>query len=164
MLQNWPKYRIVWVVMKTKQKSRLVTFTQVGLLVLGTLTIGLLASPLAHAKDADTKSSQSDLASGDDCGGAKTAIIKCDAKNSGDIKDNGVWALLLIIVNILTAGVGIAATGGIVYGAILYTTAEDKTDQVQQAIAIIRNVIIGLVIFALMWAGINFIIPGGAFE
>lgn len=100
---------------------------------------------------------------GDDCGGVETAFIKCDAKNSGEVEDNGVWALLLIALNILTAGVGIIAVGGIVYGAILYTTAEDKADQVKKATDIITNVVIGLVMFGLMYAGLNFIVPGGVF-
>jgi hypothetical protein len=97
------------------------------------------------------------------CGNTATAIIGCDAKNKGDLNDNGIWALLILVINILTAGVGILAVGGIVYGAILYATAEDKADQVNQAVNIIRNVIIGLVAFALMWAGLNFLIPGGVF-
>jgi hypothetical protein len=100
---------------------------------------------------------------GDDCGGVKTAIIKCNADNSGDIEDNGIWALLLMVLNILTAGVGIIAVGGIVYGSILYTTAENKADQVKKATDIITNVVIGLILFALMWAGLNFIVPGGVF-
>lgn len=100
---------------------------------------------------------------GNDCGGVETAIIKCDADNSGDLEDNGVWGLLIIVLNVLTAGVGILAVGGIVYGAILYTTAEDKADQVKKATDIITNVVIGLVFYALMWAGLNFIVPGGVF-
>jgi len=101
---------------------------------------------------------------GDGCGGIKTAIIKCDQDNSGDLEDNGVWGLLIIVLNILTAGVGIVAVGGIVYGAVLYTTAEDKADQVKKATDIITNVVIGLIAFALMWAGLNFIVPGGVFN
>lgn len=104
-----------------------------------------------------------DPVAGDDCGGVKTAIIKCDAKNSGDITDNGVWALLLLVLNVLTAGVGIIAVAGIVYGAILYTTAEDKADQVKKATDIITNVVIGLILFALMYALLNYIVPGGVF-
>lgn len=100
-----------------------------------------------------------------ECGGAKTALIQCDAKNaSDDITDNGIWQVLLMVINILTAGVGLAGVGGIIYGAILYTTAEDKAAQVKQATDIIRNVVIGLVAFGLMWAGLNFIIPGGVFS
>jgi hypothetical protein len=102
--------------------------------------------------------------SGNGCAGVKTAFIKCNEKNTGPVEDNGIWALLMMVVNILTAGVGIVAVAGIVYGSILYTTAEDKADQVQKAISIIRNVVIGLVLFALMWAGLNFIVPGGVFS
>ena len=101
---------------------------------------------------------------GDDCGGVDTAIIKCDPSADGSTQENGIWKLLLIALNILTAGVGIAAVGGIVYGAILYTTAEDKADQVKKATDIITNVVIGLVLFAFMYAGLQYIVPGGVFS
>jgi len=80
-----------------------------------------------------------------------------------DPTQNGVWALLLVAINILTAGVGIAAVGGIVYGSILYTTAGGNADQTKKAIEFIRNVIIGLIAYGLMFAVLNFIIPGGLF-
>lgn len=102
--------------------------------------------------------------SGSTCGGVETSIIKCDADNSGGTRNNGLWQLLLIVVNILTAGIGIVAVGGIVYGAVLYTTAGDKADQVKQAVDIIVNVVIGLILFALMWSLLNFIVPGGVFN
>lgn len=119
-------------------------------------------------EDEETPAESGDLENpieGEGCGGVKTAIIKCDADSSGtDLENNGVWALLVIVLNILTAGVGIFAVAGIVYGAVLYTTAEDKADQVKKATDIITNVVIGLVAFALMWAGLNFIVPGGIFN
>lgn len=101
---------------------------------------------------------------GSTCGGVETSIIKCDADNSGGTRSNGLWQLLLIVVNILTAGIGIVAVGGIVYAAVLYTTAGDKADQVKQAVDIIVNVVIGLILFALMWSLLNFIVPGGVFN
>jgi hypothetical protein len=105
-----------------------------------------------------------DPVTGTDCGGVQTAIIKCDQNNQDDsLSNNGIWGLLLIAINIMTAGVGVLAVAGIVYGAVLYSTAEDKADQVNKAVDIIRNVIIGLIAFALMWAGLNFIVPGGVF-
>lgn len=97
------------------------------------------------------------------CENLKTAIIKINCKDDGTLQNNGIWQLLLLLINILTAGVGVLAVGGIVYGAILYTTAEDKADQVKKATDIITNVIIGLVLFALMWAGLNYLVPGGVF-
>ena len=114
----------------------------------------VIPSPAVHAED--PKSS---------CGGVPTAFINCSENNeSGKVEDNGIWALLMMVLNIMTAGVGIIAVGGIVYGSILYTTAEDKADQVKKGIDIIRNVVIGFVLFALMWAGLNFIVPGGVFK
>lgn len=113
--------------------------------------------------DNDNGADVSNPIAGDDCGGVKTAIIKCEADNSGDIEDNGIWALLLIVLNVLTTGVGVLAVAGIVYGAILYTTAGDKADQVKKSTEIITSVVIGLILFALMWAGLNFIVPGGVF-
>ena len=97
--------------------------------------------------------------------GVDTAIISCDNVDvtKGGTTNNGVWSLLLTIINILTAGVGIAAVGGIVYGSILYTSAGGNADQTKKAIEFIRNVIIGLIAYALMFAFLNFIIPGGLF-
>lgn len=97
------------------------------------------------------------------CGKAETSLINCSNNPGTDVQSNPIWSILLIIINIMTAGVGILAVAGITYGAVLYTTAEDKANQVRQAIDIITNVVIGLVAFALMWALLNFIIPGGVF-
>ena len=72
------------------------------------------------------------------CGGVNTAIINCDLKE--DDKKGG------------------AIIG---YGAILYASAQDNAAQVQNARAIIRNVVIGIIAFSLMTVFLNFIIPGG---
>lgn len=93
----------------------------------------------------------------------QTSILSCGTTKSTKTSDNGIWGLLLVAINILTAGVGIAAVGGIVYGAVLYTTSAGSADQTKKAIEFIRNVIIGLVAYGLMFAVLNFIIPGGLF-
>jgi hypothetical protein len=99
------------------------------------------------------------------CGGTDTAIISCSADNTGnDLTNNGVWALLLMGINILTAGIGIAAVGGVIYGSILYTTAGDNDGQIKQAKEVIRNVVIGLIMYVAMYALLQFIIPGGIFS
>ena len=49
----------------------------------------------------------------------------------------------------MAIGVGITAVGGIGYGAILYASAQDNAAQVQNARAIIRNVVIGIIAFSL---------------
>lgn len=102
----------------------------------------------------------------DTCGGVETSIIHCDQTGgkSGGVENTGAWGILLVAINILTAGVGIAAVGGIVYGAILYTSAGGSPEQVKKAMGIITNVVIGVVAYALMFSGLNFIIPGGLFN
>jgi hypothetical protein len=95
-----------------------------------------------------------------------TAIIKCpnvDTTKSG-VENTGLWSLLLMAINILTAGIGVAAVGGIVYGAVLYSSAGGSQEQVKKAIGIITNVVIGVVAYALMFSVLNFIIPGGLFN
>ena len=104
------------------------------------------------------------------CGGVQTSIITCDDKtdknNNGniDVEETGVWGLLLLIINILTAGVGVLAVGGIVYGSILYTSAGGNQEQVKKAMGIFTNVVVGVIAFAGMWALLNFIVPGGVFK
>lgn len=90
-------------------------------------------------------------------------LCKDASSGSGDIEKSGIWAILTGVLNIMLAGVGVLAVGGIVYGAILYASAQDNQQQVQQAMTIFRNVVIGLVSFALMYSLLQFLIPGGIF-
>lgn len=95
-----------------------------------------------------------------------TAIIKCTnvKDNATNVQNSGLWSILLTAINILTAGVGIAAIGGVVYGSILYTSAGGNPEQVKKAMGIITNVVIGILAYALMFSFLNFIIPGGLFH
>lgn len=93
------------------------------------------------------------------CGGTQTTIISCNTTGAG-----GIWSLLLIAINILTVGIGIVAVGGIIYGAILWTTAGDNAGQITKSKQTILNVIIGLVAYALLYPFLQFIIPGGVFN
>ncbi len=108
------------------------------------------------------------------CGGVDTAIINCDEKNENliDKKDKNnvlventaIWALLIMTINILTAGVGVLALAGIVYGGILYASAGGNPEQVKKARTIFLNVAIGVIAFAGMFTVLNFLIPGGVFR
>ncbi|HMH70196.1 MAG TPA: hypothetical protein VK502_02260 [Candidatus Saccharimonadales bacterium] len=99
-----------------------------------------------------------------DCGEAKTSVINCATGSGTTAKDSAIWQVLLIILNIMTAGIGILAVGGIVYGSIMYASAGDKADQTKKAIEVITNVVIGIVAYGLMYVVINFLIPGGLFN
>lgn len=96
-----------------------------------------------------------------------TSIIKCEDVKEGDnvpVENTGLWSVLRLVINILIAGVGVLALAGIVYGAVLYTSAGGNTEQVKKAMGIFTNVVIGVVAFAGMWVLLNFLIPGGAFN
>ena len=61
----------------------------------------------------------------------------------------------------VSLAVGVLAVGGIVYGAVLYSSAGSSPEQIKKAREIITNVIIGLILYGLMYALVNFLIPGG---
>lgn len=91
------------------------------------------------------------------CGGTKTQFIQCDSKEGvGAIND-----LIKIAVNVLTILIGVVATGGLAYAAIMYASARDNQSQVSSAISIVRNIVIGLVLYGFTIAIINWLIPGG---
>lgn len=93
-----------------------------------------------------------------------TSIIKCtDVNESGEIKKTGAWSLLVLAINIMTAGIGILAVAGIVYGSVLYASAGGSAEQTKKAMGIITNVVIGILAYGFMFAILNFIIPGGLF-
>jgi hypothetical protein len=100
------------------------------------------------------------------CGSTDTSVINCPQTggNTTDPSKTGIWGLLEVILNILTAGVAVVAVGGVVYGSVLYTAAGGNAEQVKKARDIIRNTIFGLVVYALMFAFLNYLIPGGIFS
>jgi len=79
------------------------------------------------------------------------------------LASTGVWGVLLLAINILTALIGLAAVAGVVYGSVLYTSAGGNQEQVKKAMGIITNVVIGVIAYALMYSVSNFLIPGGIF-
>ena len=98
------------------------------------------------------------------CGDVETSIIGCEQTGGDGVENSGVWGILLLAINILTAGIGVVAVAGIVYASILYASAGGNAEQTKKAMGIIGNIVIGVIAFAGMWALLNFLIPGGLFE
>jgi len=99
------------------------------------------------------------------CGGVQTAIISCGgSKDAKKAEDTGLWGILLLVIGILTAGVGVLALAGIVYGAILGTSAGGSPEQIKKARTVFTNVVIGVVAFGGMYVLLNFLVPGGVFN
>lgn len=106
------------------------------------------------------------IASAENCGGVDTAIIGgqiCGSSNkdSKDLASNPIWTILVYVVKFLTVGVGVAAVGGVIYAAILYTSAADSSEQTKKAKTIIRDIFIGLIAYGGMFLLLNYLIPGG---
>lgn len=142
-----------------KIKQTLKTLIVGGMLLFGVAVATVSVTPATTFAVCETSAANC-------CGGVETSIISCpqEGGENAAVDQTGVWGLLLLAINILTALIGLAAVAGLIYGAILYTTAAGSPEQVKKAIGIITNVVIGVVAYALMFAGLNFLIPGGVFN
>ncbi len=89
-------------------------------------------------------------------------LVKYIAPN--DITKSGIWTVLVMAINILTVGVGIAAVAGILWGSFLFITAAGSPEQFKKARMVIFETVLGIVVYAVMYAFINYLIPGGLFS
>lgn len=79
----------------------------------------------------------------------------CDGKE-GD----SVFKILNLVLYVITAGVGVLGMAGIVIAGIQYATAADNEAQVAAAKERIRNIVIGLVLWATMFALVQWLTIG----
>lgn len=88
-----------------------------------------------------------------------------DTNFFGHIQDDnngcGVFMLLNLIIDILTFGIAIAATIGVTISGITYLTAKDNEQQTTKAKRRIYEIVIGLVAYAVLYAALKFLLPGG---
>lgn len=104
-------------------------------------------------------------------GGASSSPHQCGSAgtffdwgcNGASDKDS-ILTVLVTISNWLAAGVVIAVIGGIIYGAIMYATSAGDAAKAKSATEIIRNAFIALILYFLMWAFLQYIVPGGLFN
>jgi hypothetical protein len=80
------------------------------------------------------------------------------------VETNVIFVWLSGIIKFLTVGVGIAATGGVVYGGFLYLTARGNAGQTEKGVMTIINALIGVLLYALAFAIINYLVPGGVLK
>lgn len=90
----------------------------------------------------------------------ETSVIDCNSVNSGR---GIIWDILVVFINFLSAGVGIAVVAGIVFGAVTYASAGGSAEQAKKGITFVTNAVIALVLYIFMYAIINFLVPGGLF-
>lgn len=102
-----------------------------------------------------------DSGGGSTCGSAHTFF---DWGCNGASDKDSILTVLVTISNWLAAGVVIAVIGGIIYGAIMYATSAGDASKAKSATEIIRNAFIALILYFLMWAFLQYIVPGGLFN
>ncbi len=103
------------------------------------------------------------------CGDNQVAVaIPINGQNCIDkgttLETNPIFLLLTTILKFLSVGVGVAAVGGIVYGGYLYLTARGNSSKTTQGVITIINSLVGVLLYALMFAIINFLVPGGVLQ
>ena len=106
----------------------------------------------------ELSSSSSDSGGSDDCNGISLGILRdidCDEEGGG------IWSILNLILEILTVVVGVVAVLGVVVAAIIYTSAGGDEGKTRLAKTMIFNVAIGVVFYVLLFAFLNFLLPGG---
>ena len=86
----------------------------------------------------------------------------------GNMKEDdngcGVYTTLNFIIEILTYGIGIAGAIGLGVAGITYLTAKGNEAQITKSKRRIFEIFIGLVVYAILWAILNFVLPGGNFN
>lgn len=114
------------------------------------MSLSLLVSGIVSAATCGTDSSGKPI---------NTSIIQCDSKGN-----ESITKLVLIVIDFMAIGVGIAVVGGLTWGGFVYAQSGGDASKVAEAKNIIINAVIGLVLFFILWAGVNFLVPGGLFK
>lgn len=122
------------------------------------LAPGVYADTRGNDEPTVTEGGSEDTASGSgDC--VKTAIIGggqyCDTDGSG------IYKILNIVVNVLMAGVGVLGTVGIIIAGVQYMTSAGNEAQMAKAKKRIGEVVLGLIVFGVMWTVLQWLLPGG---
>ena len=91
-------------------------------------------------------------------GGTETTFNWCP--DPGATK-NDIACLVVTVFNWLSAGVLVVVILGIVLGAVQYGSAHGAQEQAKKGIETMRNAGIALILYFVMWALLNFFVPGG---
>ncbi len=98
---------------------------------------------------------------------APALVLAADCTNTVNtecLQNNPLVKDLQLIVNFLSAGVGVIVTGVIIVGGNQYMAAGDNPQGVVAAKQRIYNGLLALVAFIFMFAFLQWLIPGGVFK
>lgn len=135
-----------------------IVVTAISLLLLSTATAASsLAVASAYTCGKDSNGTPVETSVDFTMGGAFSKL--CDSDGASPIN-----ALLLWAISIMSIGVGIAVVVGIILGGIAYAMSDGDAGKAKEGQEMIGNAIIGLFLFIFLYAGANFLIPGGLFK
>ncbi len=129
---------------------------KVGFALLTALFAAAALAPLASVQTASAEPASHSLS---------TYRIVAAGEGPGDCNDirkcDIIYYYVNPFVNFLAALVGVAVVASIIIGGIQYSSSGGDPSKASAAKNRIRNAIIALVAFILLWAMLNFLIPGG---
>lgn len=85
----------------------------------------------------------------------ETSLFGCVEGEKGE----GIFFILEIILTVMTFGVGIAGTIGIVIAGIQYASAKDNEQQMAKAKMRIFQIVIGMIIWAVLYTVLRWLVP-----
>ena len=74
--------------------------------------------------------------------------------------EEAVKCVLYLVVNIMTYGIGVLGTIGVVISGIQYISSQGDPGKMAKAKNRIIQIIIGLAVYAVMYAALYFLVPG----
>ena len=86
-----------------------------------------------------------------------------DCSKATALKDNCIVKDIQLVVNFLSAGVGIVVVGVIILGGIQYAMAGDSPEAIGKAKQRIINGLIALLAFIFTYSFVQWLVPGGVF-
>ena len=136
-----------------------IVVTAISLLLLSTATAAssLAVADAAYSCGKDSSGKAIDTSVDFTMGGTFSKLCNSDGASP-------INALLLWAIGIMSIGVGIAVVIGIVLGGIAYAMSDGDAGKAKEGQEMIGNAIIRLFLFIFLYAGANFLIPGGLFK
>lgn len=140
---------------RKRMKQIQTNLKQIFLTITALLALTIFLTPAVTATVA-AQTSKSDQAA---CDNANT-----QAKIQQCLKKNPISEKLRMLVNFLSAGVGVVVVAMIIVGGIQYIMAGDNPNAISEAKNRITNALIALVAFLFVAAFLQWLVPGGLFN
>ena len=154
------------------KKSSKITFLPVLILAVLTMSCSLIPSIKTYAAGQppeqqntqntvpDESKRPDETLSGKSCN-KKTRIDQ--TKSNLDPANCGITGYVLILINVLSATLGVAVTAVIIVAGIQYSASAGNPQATAAAKKRITNAVLALVFFAGMYGFLQWIVPGGVF-